>query len=472
MSQSFSLYSELTVRQNLDLHARLFRLPEERDRGARRRRWRSVSSCADVMDALPDALPLGQRQRLSLAVAMIHGPEMLILDEPTSGVDPVARDAFWRILIDLARREKVTIFISTHFMNEAERCDRISLMHAGRVLVSDAPGRARRKARCRHAGGGLHRLPARRRRGADARHRRRAHGRRARDRARQRSTPRPRRRCSACGACSAYSRREALELRARSDPRRRSPLLGSVILMFVMGYGINMDVENLTFAVLDRDQTTTSRDYALNIAGSRYFIERPPLQRLRRSRPAHALGRTQPGHRDPARLRARHRARPPVRDRRLDRRRHADARRDRTRATCRACTRTGSARHGARRVPVAQPATIETRFRYNPDIQSLVAMVPAVIPLLLLLIPAMLTRSASCARRSWARSSTSTSRRSRRLEFLLGKQLPYVVARHGEFPAADRCSPSPCSACRSRAASPPWPPARFSTSSPPPPSVC
>ena len=94
---------------------------------------------SEVMDSLPDALPLGQRQRLSLAVAMIHGPEMLILDEPTSGVDPVARDAFWQIMIDLARKDKVTIFISTHFMNEAERCDRISLMHAGRVLVSDSP---------------------------------------------------------------------------------------------------------------------------------------------------------------------------------------------------------------------------------------------------------------------------------------------------------------------------------------------
>src|SRR4030066_1726818 len=92
-----------------------------------------------IMDALPAALPLGARQRLSLAVAMIHKPEMLILDEPTSGVEPVARDAFWNVLIELARKDDVTIFISTHFMNEAERCDRIALMHAGRVLVSDTP---------------------------------------------------------------------------------------------------------------------------------------------------------------------------------------------------------------------------------------------------------------------------------------------------------------------------------------------
>ena len=91
------------------------------------------------MDALPDSLPLGQRQRLQLAVALIHGPDLLILDEPTSGVDPVARDGFWEHLIELSRRDKVTIFVSTHFINEAERCDRISLMSAGKVLVIDTP---------------------------------------------------------------------------------------------------------------------------------------------------------------------------------------------------------------------------------------------------------------------------------------------------------------------------------------------
>lgn len=84
-------------------------------------------------------MPLGIRQRLSLAVAVIHRPEMLILDEPTSGVDPVAVDMFWQLMVDLSRQDKVTIFISTHFMNEAERCDRMSLMHAGKVLASGTP---------------------------------------------------------------------------------------------------------------------------------------------------------------------------------------------------------------------------------------------------------------------------------------------------------------------------------------------
>src|SRR5690606_38104776 len=118
--------------------ARLFQVPAA-DIPARVEAMQERFGLEEVADALPDSLPLGMRQRLSLAVAMVHRPELLILDEPTSGVDPVARDAFWRLLVELSRRDRVTIFISTHFMNEAQRCDRISLMHAGRVLVSDTP---------------------------------------------------------------------------------------------------------------------------------------------------------------------------------------------------------------------------------------------------------------------------------------------------------------------------------------------
>src|SRR5204862_4276631 len=91
------------------------------------------------LDALADDLPMGVRQRLSLAVAVLHEPALLILDEPTSGVDPVARDSFWELLIDLSRKQGVTIFVTTHFMNEGMRCDRISLMNGGRVLACDAP---------------------------------------------------------------------------------------------------------------------------------------------------------------------------------------------------------------------------------------------------------------------------------------------------------------------------------------------
>src|SRR5499427_6946801 len=138
MSQAFSLYGELTVRQNLDLHARLYHLPPNEIEGR-------ISELLDrydlkaVADTKPESLPLGVKQRLQLAVAVLHRPPMLILDEPTSGVDPVARDSFWRTLIDLSRNDGVTIFLSTHFMNEADRCDRISLMHQGRVLAIGVP---------------------------------------------------------------------------------------------------------------------------------------------------------------------------------------------------------------------------------------------------------------------------------------------------------------------------------------------
>ena len=95
MSQAFSLYNELTVRQNLELHARLFHIPEA-EIPARVAEMSERFKLNDVEDVLPESLPLGIRQRLSLAVAVIHRPEMLILDEPTSGVDPVARDMFWQ----------------------------------------------------------------------------------------------------------------------------------------------------------------------------------------------------------------------------------------------------------------------------------------------------------------------------------------------------------------------------------------
>ena len=150
MSQSFSLYTELTVRQNLDLHARLFHLPA-REAQARITKliWRF--GLADHIDQRAEDLPLGIRQRLSLAVAIVHEPEMLILDEPTSGVDPLARDRFWELLIDLSRNQGVTVFVSTHFMNEAERCDRISLMDF-RSCAGDCCARSRHcSARCRHS---------------------------------------------------------------------------------------------------------------------------------------------------------------------------------------------------------------------------------------------------------------------------------------------------------------------------------
>ena len=422
MSQAFSLYSELTVRQNLELHARLFRLPEAEIPG----RVRAMAGRFDldtVMDTLPAALPLGIRQRLSLAVAMIHGPDILILDEPTSGVDPVARDVLWQILVELSRRDGVTIFISTHFMNEAERCDRISLMHAGRVLVSDRPEEIRRTLgaatleeafvavlESAGAGGGDAAAPV----VSDA-------GPAATTAVvpRQRRFFDPRRMLS-------YTRRESLEL--RRDPIRATlALLGSVLLMFIIGYGINMDVEDLTFAVLDRDQTTTSRSYVRDIAGSRYFIERPPItgyadldRRMRAGEIVLAI-EIPPGFgRDVARGR-------PVEigawfDGAMPQR--AETIRGYVQGMHAHWLATRAAEAGA---AAADAFTIQTRYRYNPDVASLVAMVPAVIPLLLILIPAMLMALSVVREKELGSIVNMYVTPVTRFEFLLGKQLPYVA---------------------------------------------
>ena len=137
MTQAFSLYGELTVGRISSCTRSSIICPGQ-DRKPHRGAVEALRPEA-FANAKPESLPLGIKQRLQLAVAVLHEPAILILDEPTSGVDPIARDAFWRTLIDLSRDEGVTIFLSTHFMNEAERCDRISLMHAGKVLAVGAP---------------------------------------------------------------------------------------------------------------------------------------------------------------------------------------------------------------------------------------------------------------------------------------------------------------------------------------------
>jgi len=428
MSQAFSLYTELTVRQNLELHARLYAVPE-REIGGRVAEMLDRFDLGDTSDALPEALPLGHRQRLSLAVAMIHKPEMLILDEPTSGVDPIARDGFWQLLVDLSRTDRVTIFISTHFMNEAERCDRISLMHAGRVLVSDAPDAivdARGAASLEDAfiayleeavAEGAVEEAAAEAPGAleDAAHEPVAAS------AGWRRIFDPRRMLS-------YSRREALELR-RDPVRLTLALLGSLILLFVMGYGISLDVEDLTVAVLDRDDTTLSRDYAQNVTGSRYFVETPALtsyaeldRRMREGELSVAI-ELPPGF-----------ARDLSRGRPVEVGAWIDGAMP-TRAETvlsyvggmHATWLTRKAAEIGQSGALAAPASIETRFRYNPDVKSLVAMVPAVIAILLMMIPAMLAALSVVREKELGSIVNFYVTPTTRFEFLLGKQIPYVA---------------------------------------------
>ena len=382
MSQSFSLYTELTVRQNLDLHARLFHLPRRDGGGRASPSWPERFGLVEYLDETAENLPLGVRQRLSLAVAVIHEPEMLILDEPTSGVDPVARDRFWELLIDLSRNRGVTIFISTHFMNEAERCDRISLMHAGRVLAQGAPAQIVRDAGAKdleeafiaHLQKAVPADPATDGTG-DAL---------AGSASASEAMPAPGARASAPAAkvgLGAGRPGPPLGLRAarghwRSarDPIRLAfALLGPILLMIVFGYGISFDVENLSYAALDRDNSPESRAYLENFSGSRYFQEQPPL--ARRGRPGARLraGKHQARDRDPARLR--HAtcgagARPRWRCGSTARCRSAPRP---AAAMSRACTSgscTELARADAGQQAAALPLTVETRFRYNQDFKS------------------------------------------------------------------------------------------------------
>ncbi|EOA1825834.1 ribosome-associated ATPase/putative transporter RbbA [Raoultella planticola] len=419
MSQAFSLYSELTVRQNLELHARLFHIPDA-DIPTRVAEMSQRFMLTEVEDALPASLPLGIRQRLSLAVAVIHRPEMLILDEPTSGVDPVARDMFWQLMVDLARQDRVTIFISTHFMNEAERCDRISLMHAGKVLASDTPqalvaqrGAANLEeafiAWLQDAKRPVEQIPPAPPVSAPA------------------GTTAPRQAFSLRRLFS-YSRREALELR-RDPVRSTLALLGTVILMFIMGYGISMDVEDLRFAVLDRDQTLSSQGWSQNIAGSRYFIEQPPLQsydqldkRMRNGELAVAIEIPPDFGRDIARG-------TPVKigvwvDGAMPNR--AETVRGYVQAMHLAWLQEMAGRQAT---PGRDTSliSIETRYRYNPDVKSLPAIVPAVIPLLLMMIPAMLSALSVVREKELGSIINLYVTPTTRSEFLLGKQLPYIA---------------------------------------------
>ncbi len=137
MSQRFGLYEDLTVMENILFYADLYEVPEN-ERPSRMERLLGFSNLTPFKGRLAGKLSGGMKQKLGLACALIHTPEVLFLDEPTNGVDPVSRRDFWKILYDLLK-EKVTIFVSTAYLDEAERCTRIGLIHKGRILLEDNP---------------------------------------------------------------------------------------------------------------------------------------------------------------------------------------------------------------------------------------------------------------------------------------------------------------------------------------------
>ena len=423
MSQAFSLYEELSVRQNLVLHARLYRLGEKSN--AAIEAVLQQFELADLADATPAALPLGVRQRLQLAAACLHRPQVLILDEPTSGVDPAARDMFWQYLFRMAREERVTIFVSTHFMNEAARCDRISLMHRGRVLAVGEPEELRRRQHADtleeafiryleqdEAAEAAERLPETQRL--------------------PETNGLPENHAAPSGllywlsAVFTFARREGKEL-LRDRIRLMFALLGPLVYLISGSLGVSFDVNEMDFAVLDQDQSHYSRELTQEFDGSSYFRQRASLaarsdiNAVLTNGSARMVIEIPPGF---------------GKDLTLGRRPQLAFYFDGS------WPFVGENLHGyaqgilnrymaelyrERGIRINTGSGLQTRFIYNPTFKSINALAPSFLMLSLMMIPAMLTALSVVREKEIGSIMNLYSSPASSFQYLLGKQLPYVL---------------------------------------------
>ena len=556
MSQAFSLYEELSVRRNLDLHARLYQMGAKG--AAAVEEALQQFDLADVADTAPASLPLGIRQRLQLAAACLHHPEVLILDEPTSGVDPAARDMFWRHLLKLSREDKITIFVSTHFMNEAARCDRISFMHKGRVLAVGTPAelaarqnapdleeafvqylieaeggeggeRSSRQeaahsesdqrellqntdgvreqsshtlpaetptvgcvAQTTHAEGesddrhsalsddlqgkdtgssetqngvrepSSHTLPKETPtvgcvaqathaevasdnghselsddlQGKDTGSSETQNGVREQSSHTLRDNPNTDTFKYRFSMIWTFARREAKEL-LRDKIRLFFAVFGPLIIMASVSWGISFDVRNLKFAVYDRDQTAASRELVEYFDGSRYFLQQPPIQSeaeidtvLKSSGAILVIDIPSGFGRDLARG-----LKPEVGF-------YVDGSMPFNATNIRgyigslitAYTKDRIAESGLP-VSLKAPAGIEPRFMYNQDFDSINAIAPGVMMLVLMMIPAMMSAVGVVREREIGSIANFYASPAAVAQYLIGKQLPYIAVGMVNFAA-------------------------------------
>ena len=503
MSQAFSLYEELSVRRNLDLHARLYQMGAKG--AAAVEEALQQFDLADVADTAPASLPLGIRQRLQLAAACLHHPEVLILDEPTSGVDPAARDMFWRHLLKLSREDKITIFVSTHFMNEAARCDRISFMHKGRVLAVGTPAElaARQNAPdleeafvqyLIEAEGGEGEERSSRQEAAHSESEQREF-RQDVDGVREQSSHTLSAETLTVGYSAqathaevasddshselsddlqgkdtgssetqnsvrepsshtlrdnpntdtfkyrfsmiwTFARREAKEL-LRDKIRLFFAVFGPLIIMASVSWGISFDVRNLKFAVYDRDQTAASRELVEYFDGSRYFLQQPPIQSeaeidtvLKSSGAILVIDIPSGFGRDLARG-----LKPEVGF-------YVDGSMPFNATNIRgyigslitAYTKDRIADSGLP-VSLKAPAGIEPRFMYNQDFDSINAIAPGVMMLVLMMIPAMMSAVGVVREREIGSIANFYASPAAVAQYLIGKQLPYIAVGMVNFAA-------------------------------------
>ena len=508
MSQAFSLYEELSVRQNLVLHARLYRIAKAAAAidGVLRQ-----FELAEHADSLPASLPLGVRQRLQLAAACLHRPKVLILDEPTSGVDPAARDMFWQYLLQLSRQERVTIFVSTHFMNEAERCDRISLMHRGRVLAVGTPAelvqrqqaasleesfiRFLEQDEARESGqpesvetvaadkgqkqpentetgtasnlsGSLKPSDGGRQpenaaedvsgclngsQNADQKQPENlARAVEAVAEQRQPETPKPNTANNLSGSLKSakgskqpekprprglrywlamvltFALREGREL-AGDRIRLMFALLGPLIYLFAGSLGISYDTDQLDFAVLDQDQSRYSRELVREFEGSAYFRRGADLSRRDEISGALVAGRAQLVIEIPP-----HFGRDLLAQRRPQVAFYIDGAMPQQGENIAGYAQGIAAGYAlslyrAYGVQAAGAADLDMRFIYNPTFKSINALAPGFLMLALVMIPAMMTALGVVREKEIGSIMNLYSSPASSLQYLLGKQLPYVL---------------------------------------------
>ncbi|WP_107688974.1 ATP-binding cassette domain-containing protein [Neisseria wadsworthii] len=554
MSQAFSLYEELSVIDNLKLHARLYQMGAAGEQAVADALVQFDLS--DAADAKPASLPLGIRQRLQLAAACLHKPEVLILDEPTSGVDPAARDMFWRHLLKLSREDKITIFVSTHFMNEAERCDRISFMHKGRVLAVGTPAEltARQAAPNLEEAFVRYLLDDEARENGAERPSEKAVSVQANAQTNNAAVPtqqvaddseRPSETASVAqlaarvvradqdldvqagirlsenvrsdsGLASLQAEKEQTvvspeapisstqaELRSETGkmtereqaadvsdrlsetesvaqaaarsvqenqdsdaqtgnrPSENTPptdtlkywlasvrtfalretkellrdkvrlffaLAGPVILMVALSWSVSFDVKDLTFTVLDRDQTTESRRLTEYFSGSRYFQQQPPLSSPSDINTALQSAQTRLVIEIPEGF-----GRDMLAGRRPEAAFYVDGAMPFNASNIQGYIGGIFALYGqdlARETGLTLPppaAKIEQRFMYNQDFESIFAIAPGVLMLVLMLIPAMMSVVGVVREREIGSISNFYTSPATVPQFLLGKQLPYIA---------------------------------------------
>ncbi|WP_386687433.1 ribosome-associated ATPase/putative transporter RbbA [Lonepinella sp. MS14437] len=425
MTQSFSMYEELTVRENLDLHAKLFQIPKAQ--------WKEYTDNAmkqfdlyDLAEVRPSELPLGIRQRLQLAAACLHKPEVLILDEPTSGVDPAARDMFWEYLIKLSRDDRITIFVTTHFMNEAARCDRISLMHAGRVLAVGSPEELRIGKGCNTLEEAFIRYLEEQADDITA----------PSDENEVKTAVQNQEKSANTQANPflnwfdiiwTFASREMKEL-SRDHIRMFFALFGPVVILLSMASSISFDINPTNFTVLDRDNTQLSRKLIETFEGSSYFIRQnndihetheinPTIQRhisklvieipdgfgeklLRGQSPEVSL--------------------------------IIDGAYPST-AENLVSSAAGVVNQFNRELMIEDGATInstsvaEIRMMYNQDFKSIFAMTPGIIMLAMMMIPPMMTALSVVREKEMGTIMNLYGSPATKFQFLFGKQIPYVV---------------------------------------------